>query len=59
MFANETTIKQIYLKNPHIIKSSSFSFNVWKTWCQEKIIANKMKENELAEQNKPLGEFYA
>ena len=60
-FANETTIEQFKncSKNPNTVRSTSFWLNVWKTWCQEKNIANKMEEHEPAELNKLLEQFYA
>ena len=46
-------------KNPNKIKSTSSWLNVWKTWCQEKNVANKIEEHKPVKLNKLLEQFYA
>lgn len=60
-FASETTIEQLknYSKNSNTVRSTSFWLNVWKTWCEEKNIVNKIEENEPEKLNKLLETFYA
>ena len=60
-FASETTIEQLrnYSKNPNTVKSTSFWLKVWKTWCGEKNIDNRIEENEPEKLNKLLETFYA
>ena len=51
-FANETTIEQLknYSKNLNTVKTTSFWLNVWKMWCEEKNIVNRIEENEPTKQ---------
>ena len=61
-FASETTIEQLknFSKNSNTVKSTSFWLNVWKTWCKEKNIVNRItEENEPKKLNEQLETFYA
>ena len=60
-FASETTIEPLKnsSKTPNTVKSTSFWLNVWKTWCKEKNILNRIEENEPEKLNKLLEAFYA
>ena len=61
-FASETTIEQLknFSKTSNTVKSTSFWLNVWKTWCKEKNIVNRItEENEPKKLNEQLETFYA
>ena len=59
-FASETTIEQIknHPKDPNTVKTTSCRLNVWKKWCEEKNIVNKIEENKPEKQKKLLQTFY-
>ena len=54
---NNRTVKN-HPKDQNTVKTTSFSFNVWKTWHEEKNIVNRIEKNEQEKQNKLLETFY-
>ena len=59
--ATETTLEELKncSKNVNTAKSTGFLLSVWKKWCVEKEITDKIENYEPAERNTLFKHFYA